>query len=241
LGDVEGAKGSHKPLVSASLFYRVQDLLALRAGAVSKPLRHFSPLKAISVCASCASRMTLDVTETTARTIRYFRCRKKQAGQPVLCQESYHEEETYLEKAGELLQAVELPPEILDKVHRRVESLVDGDAATAKRRRRELERELAKIRERKKKLILRGLDLENHSDIFREVKRELDAEESVLLERIKESEKMKLEDAALVAKAPEIAGAGGRAFKQVENAEVRSLLLRSIFARLELVDAPLGK
>jgi DNA invertase Pin-like site-specific DNA recombinase len=233
-GDVEGAKGSHKPLVSASLFYRVQDLLALRAGAVSKPLRHFSPLKAISVCASCASRMTLDLTETTARTIRYFRCRKRQAGATVACRESYHEEERYLEKAGELLRAVELPPKIVAKVQRRVESLVEGDAAAARRRKRELERELAKIRERKKKLILRGLDLDDDSDIYREVKRELDAEEAVILERIKESEKAGLEVAALVAKAAEVAGAGGRAFQQVENVEVRYLLLRAIFTRLEL-------
>ena len=179
--------------------------------------------------------MTLDLTPTSARTIRYFRCRKRRDGASVECDERYFEEEIYLEAAGKLLGRVELKPEHVAAVTAQIEEDARQQATGAEARANETRSRLAEVRAQKKRLLLRELESGEVDDTCREVKAELDREEALLSERLTRGEaEAGRRQAIILSKAAAILGAGARAFGAVDNAEVKGLLLRTIFTKLEL-------
>lgn len=234
-GNVQGAEGTHEPLIDSELFYRVENLLSIRSGSVARKHRHFSPLKGLSYCANCGSGMTLDLTDTTARTIRYFRCRKIQKGEPVSCSEKYFEESVYIGELEKLLEAVELPADVVQEVREEVDRQLGAEEQLSRATRARLEDELEGVQARRKKLLLRELEDETgDKDLYLEVKRDLDRAKTRLEKKLSEISGTSEKSIEVARKAAGITGSCHRAFKATSDPEAQSLLVRTIFERLEL-------
>ncbi len=100
-------EGSHEPLISKSLFDRVQEMF-VRKGRPHKYKRHNFPLLGLASCSSCGCSITAE----RQKGHHYYRCTKKRGA----CAEPFIREEKLAEKLRVGIAKVALPEEGFQKM-----------------------------------------------------------------------------------------------------------------------------
>jgi site-specific DNA recombinase len=233
--------GNHEHLLAPELFYRVQDLLVLRAGSTTRMRRHRSLFKRLALCDECKSAMTIDIKQTAAtRAIRYLRCRKAKHGQPVQCGQRYFSEEVYTTQLARLLRLVELPTRAIEKLQDVGTNLCMEEERVYVRVREELGKQLEAVRRRRANLLVRTLDDDPHDEsqrsVYQQVRTELEEEETRITNELGRL-KLKLEGVVRTVKmALAITGCLVRAFAADDDPDYRGLVARAIFSEVRMRD-----
>lgn len=240
------AHGTHETLIDAGLFYRVQDLLLLRSGSTARLRRYRSLFKGIAKCGECGSAMTIDVKEvSSARTVRYWRCRKISRGRSGKCKQRYYLETEYIRQLGLLMERIKLPAHSASYLRETLAKLSTQEQQVHERGREGLERKLGHVRERKKNLLLRSLDDDfqgpEQRSLYESVRAELEREERKVksdLDRLS----LRFDNISRVlTMALEIAECCESAFAAEEDPDYRGLLARVIFKELRMRDGTISE
>ncbi|MEP7010181.1 MAG: recombinase family protein [Acidobacteriota bacterium] len=235
-GGVVNDHGTHEKLIDPDLFYRVQDLLAVRSLSVTRVRRHRSLFKRFARCGECGSPMTIDVKETsTTRSIRYLRCRKIKK-----CSQAYFAEEVYTEQLERLVRRVELPAKAVETLLEKVKQVSGTDEQVQEQVRTRLLREREVVERRQQNLLVRTLDDDPRNEaqrsLYERVRGEL-AQEHERLTRELGRLKLRLDRVSrILMMALEITGCSSRAFEADADPDYRGIIARVIFKGVQMCD-----
>jgi DNA invertase Pin-like site-specific DNA recombinase len=240
-GGLVNVNGIHERMIEPDLFYRVQDLLALRSGSTTRVRRHLSLFKKIACCAECGSDMTIDVKETSpTRAIYYLRCRKAQRGKPVLCTQRYFTEEIYTEQLERILQWLEFPETTVALLREDIQRLVNEEENVYDSVRAGLLRDLEAVERRQQNLLLQSLDAspndEAQRSLYERVRSELAKEHTRLTHELNRLKAKLNRIGQTLRMALEIAGSVTQAFAADTDPIYRGLIARVIFKVVNMRD-----
>ncbi|MEN9582381.1 MAG: hypothetical protein RL641_335 [Candidatus Parcubacteria bacterium] len=245
IGQIEWANyegpGNHDLFLDKALFFQVQQRLDIQNKGADRRRKYESFTKAICFCGECGSRMTLEKHKTsTGRSILYLRCIKAQQGKKVTCSQSYGHESAYVDQIGEIIKSIQIPPHIVMKVKARVKEIFADEEKLGEATKREIEKHLEKLKTKKKNLINMLLDKEYQTDsdrsLYEETRREIDIEEIRLTTELQKSQGRISETLKLVDLAIALASNIYTAYKGTKDDNLRGLLARTLFKRIEIKD-----
>ena len=227
----------HELFLDPALFNKVQIILDARNAGASRHRRLFSVLKAVSYCAECGSKMTVEeATTSSGRVIQYLRCLKQQKNEKVDCKQKFYHEEEYIKQFKKILQKVELPDAFVEKLRVKVKTLFADEQAIYEAARKDILSKIENNQRRKKNLILQFIDRDNPSMsdemIYDSVKHELEVEEERLNQDLARTKSKIAGVARTVEIALALAVSVSHAFDRATEPELRALLARTIFKKL---------
>jgi site-specific DNA recombinase len=181
-------EGQHRPLVSQSLFDRVQDVLRAHDRVGVRHRRHDHYLKGLLFCGECGRRLSLTLAKGT---YLYFYCLGQRGQTCTGCRQPYilaGDAENFVE---DVYCRVELPPAWVRRLSEELEAEIVERRAVAAERQAGLAKKLAKLSDERQKLLSTFYEdaiplelLKDEQDRItaqeRAAKRELDVAESDL-------------------------------------------------------------
>jgi site-specific DNA recombinase len=233
--------GKHELFLSKELFEKTQSILDYRLSGGSRNKRLFSILKSISFCDECGSKMTSDEqTTSSGNVVRYLRCLKAQHGKKVECSQKYTHESEYLTQFQALLEKIELPQRIADKVRVRIREIFADEQELYEFSRKSLLGKIEDIKTQKTNLVKRLISKETNSTsdiaMFEEIKLGLESKEAELQQDLVQVENRISATIRLVEIAISLVVSCSYAFKKAPNDQVRALLARTLFKSLKMHD-----
>ena len=245
IGRFEWAKyegpGNHEIFLDKNLFLQVQQLLDLQNKGADRTRKYESFTKAICFCGECGSRMTLEKHKTSiGRDILYLRCMKAKKGKKIACNQSYGHEEMYVDQISEILKNIQIPPHLVVKLKARIKEIFNDDEKLNEATKNDIEKNLAKLNIKKRNLINMMLDKEYQTDsdrsLYEETRRELAIEEIRLKSELEKSNSRIGDTLRLVDLAIALASNIYNTFKRTKDDNLRGLLARTLFKRIEITD-----
>jgi len=143
-------EGQHRPLVSQSLFDRVQDVLRAHDRVGVRHRRHDHYLKGLLFCGECGRRLSLTLAKGT---YLYFYCLGQRGQARTGCRQPYilaGDAETFVE---DVYGRVELPPAWVSRLTEELEAEIAERQAVAAERQAALAKKLAKLSDERQKLL----------------------------------------------------------------------------------------
>ncbi len=143
-------EGQHQPLVSQSLFDRVQDVLRAHDRVGVRHRRHDHYLKGLLFCGECGRRLSLTLAKGT---YLYFYCLGQRGQARTGCQQPYilaGDAEAFVE---DVYKRVELPPAWVSRLNEELEAEIAERRAVAAERQAALAKKLAKLSDERHKLL----------------------------------------------------------------------------------------
>ena len=143
-------EGQHRPLVSQTLFDRVQDVLRAHDRVGIRHRRHDHYLKGLLFCAECGRRLSLTLAKGK---YLYFYCLGQRGHPRTGCQQPYilaGDAEALVE---EVYERVELPSSWVTRLTEELEAEIVERQSTAAGRRVALTRRLAKLADERQRLL----------------------------------------------------------------------------------------
>ena len=171
----EEVAGTHEPIVSPELFYRVQDVLRIRAHNTTRQRKALFSLRGSLYCAKCGRKYVAE-THKGGR-FSYYRC-SSAARYGLHCDQKMASEKLLLEQILEIFKHVKLPEDIVTLAKMQVKKLEEQRVGGVTNERRNLREKLSKLEEKQQKLLddrLEGLiDKELCYEKMSEIKRNID-------------------------------------------------------------------
>ncbi len=234
-------KGNQEIFLDESLFIQVQQMLNIKNKGASRTRKYSSFTKDVCICGECGSRMTIEKHTTTANnTVTYLRCIKARQGKKVTCSQSYGYESAYIDQIGEIIKDIHIPKRIIDKVKEKIKQLFADEDKLNHATRDDIQKRLEKLRIKKKNVVHILLEKENPTEsdktIFEETRREIDIEEIHLVTELEKSQNRMADMMRLVDLALSLATNAHSAFKNTKDDQLRGLLTRTLFKKIEIKD-----
>ncbi len=239
-------KGNHDLFLDSALFLQVQQMLEIKNKGASRTRKYKSFTKDICFCGECGSHMTLEKhTTTSGNNVTYLRCIKAKQGKRVECSQSYGHLDNYVDQMSQIIKNVKIPKRIVDKVKLKIKDLFADEDELNQATNADIQKRLEKLRIKKKNIVHLLLEKENPTEsdksIFEETRREIDIEEVHLVSELEKSQyrmanMMKLVDLAL-----SLATNAYTAFQKTKDDELRGLLTRTLFKRIEIKDKKIAQ
>ncbi|MFH1873769.1 MAG: recombinase family protein [Pseudomonadota bacterium] len=142
-------EGTHEPIITKSLFDKVQDML-VRKGKPNKYRKHSFPFLGLATCPSCGCAITAERQKGHS----YYRCTKKHG----VCQEPYIREELLVDQINAAISRVALPSKVYQKMLAQVGKEESNARQSIARRRTRLSKEIEYIQARLDRLLDAHLD-----------------------------------------------------------------------------------
>lgn len=238
-GSLINPNGKHEVFLDRGLFEKAQAILDARLGGGSRNRRLFSILKTIAFCGECGSKMTVEEhTLKNGDLVRYLRCLKSQHSKRVNCNQSYGQENDYLNQFTEILKVVQLPNNLVEKIRNRIKTLFKDEQGVYEKARADILGKIESIKQRKKNLVLQLIDnkaSENDLELFQSVKVDLETEEKRLNEELAKSESKIANVLKTIEIALALAANCNYAYKKA-SPELKALLAKTFFKKLVIRD-----
>lgn len=142
--------GTHEPLVSPELFYRVQDVLALRSKNTTRNHKFLFSLRGILLCAKCGRRFVAE-THKQGR-FSYYRCSSK-ARYGLSCTQSMVPDKIIQDQVLELFKHMKLPDDILTLAKLQMQKMEENRTHGVTNERKRLRERITKMEEQQQKLL----------------------------------------------------------------------------------------
>ena len=142
--------GRHEPLISFSLFERVQTLLDSRrlSGERTRIHRHY--LKGTLFCDECGGRLIFSRNRGRGGVYDYFVCRGKQVG---TCSQPWHPVELVEDALVRRYAQIQLPHERIERIRGVITRRVSGLTELSDREIARAKRQLARLLDQEEKLL----------------------------------------------------------------------------------------
>jgi site-specific DNA recombinase len=142
--------GTHEPLVSPVLFYRVQDVLALRSRNTSKNVKYRFSLRGVLTCSRCGRRF---VAETHKKgKFSYYRC-SSSSRYGLSCDQKMIPEKIIEDQVLTLFKSMQLPAEILSLAKLQMQQMEDNRTQGVFNERKAIREKIARLEEKQQKLL----------------------------------------------------------------------------------------
>ncbi len=146
----EEVQGTHEPLVSPELFYRVQDVLRIRTKNTTRQRAAMFSLRRILYCPKCGNRYVAE-THKGGR-FSYYRC-SSASRYGMHCDQKMAAEKDLLAQILEIFKQVELPEELVTLAKMNVKKLEEDRVSGVTNERRHLRERISKLEEKQQKLL----------------------------------------------------------------------------------------
>lgn len=162
--------GNHKPIVSESLFNKVQE----NFNCTSRPrsYKHTFPLRGFIVCGECGCKITAEVQKGHV----YYRCTKSKGN----CSQRYIREEAIVKEISAVLANLELDEEIVSLLMRATKEANKDEYSYHKQTVEALDKQLKEVQKQMERLLdlavegtISGNLLENKLEELKKQKKEL--------------------------------------------------------------------
>lgn len=145
-------EGSHTPLVTPEVFFKVQEVLAAHNTAGERSWRHQHYLKGTVFCSDCDSRLTLDfATGRWGGHYAYFVCLGRKRG--LGCKQKALQTEAVEEALERYWRGVKVKQSAKDGIRRVLTEELDDEQAEADTDRRVQERRIRTLKDERQKLL----------------------------------------------------------------------------------------
>jgi len=178
-------QGTHEPIISKSLFDKVQEVLSKKGKPrVVKSSLHFAFSK-LFVCGECGRAITAEKkTKLSGLAYTYYRCTKKN----VVCSQKYVEEREFVPQVNDLIKSVFLCDKWFELFMKRWEEDYKKLASSSSETKRHLKTVLQDVEERLMRLLDAYLDKTVDNEEY------LLAKEKLLNKKIEIKEQLSLAD-----------------------------------------------
>ena len=239
-------KGNHDLFLDRTLFLQAQQMLEIKNKGASRTHKYRSFTKDVCFCGECGSHMTLEKHTTTAgNEIMYLRCIKAQQGKKVSCSQSYGYESDYVNQIGQIIKNIRIPERIVAKVQEKIKKLFEDEDSLNQATHVDIQKRLEKLKIKKKNIVHMLLEKENPTEsdrsIFEETRKEIDIEEINLVAELEKSQSRMSDMMRLIDLALSLATNAHHAFKKTKDDELRGLLARTLFKRIEIRDKKIAQ
>lgn len=239
-------KGNHDLFLDRTLFLQVQQMLEINNKGASRTRKHKSFTKDICFCGECGSHMTLEKhTTTSGNKVTYLRCIKARQGKRVECSQSYGHEAVYIDQISQIIKNVRIPKRVVDKVKEKIKKLFEDEDNLNQATHEDIQKKLEKLKIKKKNIVHMLLEKENPTEsdksIFEETRREIDIEEIHLVAELEKSQNRMANMMRLVDLALSLATNAHTSFVKTKDDELRGLLTRTLFKRIEIKDKKIAQ
>jgi site-specific DNA recombinase len=171
----EEVQGTHEPLVSPELFYRVQDVLRIRTKNTTRQKKALFSLRGSLYCAKCDRKYVAE-THKGGR-FSYYRC-SSASRYGLHCDQKMAPEKALLEQMLDILKKVKLPEDIVTLAKMQVKKMEEQRVSGVTNERRHLREKISQLEEKQQRLLddrLEGLiDKELCYEKMSKIKREID-------------------------------------------------------------------
>ena len=144
-------QGSHPPLVTPEVFFKVQEVLAAHNTAGERSWRHQHYLKGSIFCDVCDSRMTLDFATGNGGRYCYFVCLGRKCG--ISCNLKAQQTEAVEQALERHWRTVRLPDGRKDLIRDVLAEDLADERAEAETDRRVQQRRIQKLKDERQKLL----------------------------------------------------------------------------------------
>jgi DNA invertase Pin-like site-specific DNA recombinase len=144
-------EGSHKPLITPEVFFKVQEVLAAHNTAGERSWRHQHYLKGSVFCSDCDSRLTLDFASGNGGRYCYFVCLGRKRG--LKCTQKALQTEAVEEALARHWRGVKVKQSAKDGIRRVLTEDLDDERAEADTDRRVQERRIQSLKDERQKLL----------------------------------------------------------------------------------------
>ncbi len=167
--------GTHEPLISPELFYRVQDVLALRTRNTSRNNKFMFSLRGMLTCPKCGRRYVAE-THKQGR-FSYYRC-SSAARWGLQCNQKMVPDKVIQDQVLELFKNMKLPDDVITLAKLQIQKMEENRTQGVTNERKGLRERIAKMEEQQQKLLddrLEGLiDKDLCYKKLSEIQRDLD-------------------------------------------------------------------
>lgn len=144
-------QGSHQPLVTPEVFFRVQEVLAAHNTAGERSWKHRHYLKGSVFCSVCDSRLCLDFATGRGGRYCYFVCLGRKRG--VVCNQKALQTDAVEAALERHWRTVRIPEKRKAEIRRSVAEDLDDVRAEAESERRAQERRIQRLQDERQKLL----------------------------------------------------------------------------------------
>ena len=148
-------EGRFEPILSATLFEAVQEVLRRKAKPRKSKQRHDFPFTGLMTCGECGSAITAQFSRGKCGGIyRYYRCTKKKG----VCSQKYIQEKDLAAQIKAQLQSVALCDEWTDKMLKKVDEWEKENNHSSQKFVQNLKNKIAETQEKLDKLVSAYID-----------------------------------------------------------------------------------
>ena len=175
----ETYEGKFKPIVSTSIFAKVQRILKDRSKPRKSKNRHNFPFTGLMKCGECGAAITAQYAHGNGGIYKYYRCTKKFGP----CGQSYLREEILVKQLKEKISKVVICEDWKDKMLAKVDEWEKEQKQSLQSFTQNLEKRIKATEEKLDKLVNAFLDGIIEKDIYLKKKDELIKQKTELLQR----------------------------------------------------------
>jgi site-specific DNA recombinase len=164
-------QGSHQPMISKTLWDKIQKILKSKSRTISKPSEDFI-YRGLAKCAECGSSITTEEhTKKSGLRFKYYRCTKRKKNTD--CDQPYVREEALIKQVEEQVSALALSDDWSDVMLQSFELMRESERQSSLNEARELGVQLKAVQNKLDKLLDLHLDGSIEAEEYKSKKSEL--------------------------------------------------------------------
>ncbi len=142
--------GTHEPLISPELFYRVQDVLGLRSKNTTRNNKYLFSLRGVLLCAKCGRRYVAE-THKHGR-FSYYRC-SSQSRYGLHCDQKMVPDHVIYKQVLALFKKMKLPDDVISLAKLQIHQMEENRTQGVGNERKGIRERMAKMEEQQQKLL----------------------------------------------------------------------------------------
>jgi len=237
-------EGTYVHLVDKNTFFRNQSILAGRSAGTSRKRSHAFLLRSIgSLCGECGSRWTAAYPKRKQFGDKYGRyyCSKKQKNNRVECSQIAIPIKTLEKQFEDLFKKIQLPYSVAEKIRNRVKAILEQDSQTQEKIRTSLLTRIENNRLRQRRLLEKYVDNKVPEELYEEMMETSKKNEITLKQELDKVEINLKETQRIIEIALSLITSCHKAYKKAPNDELRALLARAFFKKVEIKEGGIYK
>ena len=241
-GGVINHEGKHKKLITKELFQRNQSILEARNAGACRKRKYFYVLRSAgATCGECGAKVTAGFHTGKSKRYERYSCSKKIAGKWTGCSQSVTPIKD-LEKSFEhTFKRIQLSEVFAEKLKKRIGEVLDRDNETDKSLFETLSKKLQNNRESQKRLLEKYAEGKVDDEMYGTAVAKYKETEIQLKDEIQSLDNRLNQAKEVLEIAIGLTNNCFKAYKKAPNNELRALLAKTFFKKIEIRDGVVSK